>query len=397
MWLTGFDVPSLGTLYLDKPIKAHTLMQAIARANRVNEGKNNGLIVDYCGILKSLRQALATFGGSAGSEDDGEADPVRPEEELLEDLSAAVALVKSYLVEKGSDLNTVVASSGFQRIAAIDNIKNAINENDETRKRFEVMAREVFNKFKACLTIKGVNDYRADVGAINIVYKSLQEDRDAADISGILRELHAVIEPAIAVKGDGGNGGRIYDISSIDFDRLRREFEKSPKKQTEVHNLKDAIEKRLARLLAENPLRTNFQQRYEKIVADYNSEKDRVTIEATFEALMRLVGALDEESTRAMREGLDEKALALFDLLKKPNLEKRDIDRIKKVAVDLFAILEGKKQEIDDWRAKEQTRDEMRQAIHDFLYSDATGLPESYGETEIDAKANEVFAHVYRA
>ena len=61
MWLTGFDVPSLATLYLDKPLKAHTLMQAVARANRVNEGKNNGLIVDYCGILKNLRQALATF------------------------------------------------------------------------------------------------------------------------------------------------------------------------------------------------------------------------------------------------------------------------------------------------------------------------------------------------
>ena len=236
------------------------------------------------------------------------------------------------------------------------------------------MAREVFNKFKACLTIKGVNDYRADVGAINIIYKSLQEDRDAADISSILRELHAVIEPAIAVKGDSANGGRIYDISAIDFDRLRREFEKRPKKQTEVHNLKDAIEKRLARLLAENPLRTNFQQRYEKIVADYNSEKDRATIEATFEALMRLVGDLDVESTRAMREGLDEETLALFDLLKKPDLEKKDIGRIKKVAVDLFAILKRKKQEIDDWRAKEQTRDEMRQAIHDFLYSDATGL-----------------------
>ena len=397
MWLTGFDVPSLATLYLDKPLKAHTLMQAIARANRVNEGKNNGLIVDYCGILKSLRQALATFGGSSGGEDDGEADPVRPEDELLQELSAAIVLVKDYLVEKGSNLTAVIASVGFQRIAAIDNIKNLINENDETRKRFEVMAREVFNKFKACLTIKGVNDYRADVGAINIVYKSLQEDRDAADISSILRELHAVIEPAIAVKGGSANGGRIYDISAIDFDRLRREFEKSPKKQTEVHNLKDAIEKRLARLLAENPLRTNFQQRYEKIVADYNSEKDRATIEATFEALMRLVGDLDTESTRAMREGLDEETLALFDLLKKPDLEKKDIGRIKKVAVDLFAILKRKKQEIDDWRAKEQTRDEMRQAIHDFLYSDATGLPESYGETEIDAKANEVFAHVYRA
>jgi type I restriction enzyme R subunit len=114
MWLSGFYVPSLATLYLDKPLKAHTLMQAIARANRVNEGKNNGLIVDYCGILKSLRQALATFGGSSGAEDDGEVDPVRPEEELLQDLSAAIGLVKDYLVDKSGDLNAVVSSSGFE-------------------------------------------------------------------------------------------------------------------------------------------------------------------------------------------------------------------------------------------------------------------------------------------
>jgi type I restriction enzyme R subunit len=397
MWLTGFDVPSLATLYLDKPLKAHTLMQAIARANRVNEGKSNGLIVDYCGILKSLRQALATFAGSTGGDDDGEADPVRPEEELLQDLAAAIGLVKDYLVQMQGDLSAVVNSTGFQRIAAIESIKNLINENDETRKRFEVMAREVFNKFKACLTMKEVNDYRADVGAINIVYKSLQEDRDAADISSIIRELHAVIEPAIVVKDGDASRGRLYDISAIDFDRLRREFQKHPRKQTEVHNLKDAVEKRLARLLAQNPMRINFQHRYEEIVADYNKEKDRVTIETTFEALLKLVGELDEESTRAVREGLDEETLALFDLLKKPELDKKDIERIKKVAIELEAILRQKKQEIDDWRAKEQTRDEMRQAIHDFLYSDTTGLPESYDEPEIEAKAEVVFAHLYRA
>jgi type I restriction enzyme R subunit len=398
MWLTGFDVPSLSTLYLDKPLKVHTLMQAIARANRVNEGKNNGLIVDYCGILKSLRQALSTFAGSTGGEDDNEADPVRPEEDLLKELAAAITLVKGYLTEKGGDLSAVVTSTGFDRIAAIDKAKNAINESDEVRKRFEVMGREVFNKFKACLTIKGVNDYRAEVGGINIIYKSLQEDRDAADISSIIRELHAVIEPAIAIKPDGNiDGERTYDISAIDFDRLRREFEKRPRRQTDVHNLKDAIEKRLARMLADNPLRANYQQRYEKIVAGYNAEKDRVTIEATFEALMRLVGDLDEESTRAIREGLDEETLALFDLLKKPDLDKKDIERIKKVAVELLAILKRKKQEIDDWRAKEQTRDEVRQVIHDFLYSDATGLPGTYGEDEIFAKTEAVFAHVYRA
>jgi type I restriction enzyme R subunit len=112
--------------------------------------------------------------------------------------------------------------------------------------------------------------------------------------------------------------------------------------------------------------------------------------------LLRLVGDLDGESTRAMREGLDEETLALFDLLKKPNLEKIDIERIKKVAIELLAILKRKKQEIDDWRAKEQTRDEMRQAIHDFLYSDDTGLPASYEDSEIAAKTEAVFEHVYR-
>jgi type I restriction enzyme, R subunit len=101
MWLTGFDVPSLATIYLDKPLKAHTLMQAIARANRVNEGKNNGLIVDYCGILRHLRKALATF---AGVGDDGhggggsENEPVRADEELLADLVETIRVIRSFLV-----------------------------------------------------------------------------------------------------------------------------------------------------------------------------------------------------------------------------------------------------------------------------------------------------------
>ena len=181
-------------------------------------------------------------------------------------------------------------------------------------------------------------------------------------------------------------------ISKIDFEKLRREFEKRPRKQTEAQNLKDAIEKRLAMLLALNPLRTNLQERYEEIVAAYNSEKDRVTIEATFEALLRLVADLDEEATRAMREGLDEETLALFDLLSKPNLDKKEIDRIKKVAVALLTILKRKKQEIDDWQAKEQTRGEVRQSIHDVLYSEATGLPVgTYTPEEVEEKSDLVF------
>lgn len=142
MWLTGFDVPSLSILYLDKPLKAHTLMQAIARANRVNEGKNNGLIVDYCGILKNLRKALATFAGTgdgARSNPGGETEPAKPEEELLANLAEAITFVRAFLSERNASLDGIMNQTGFARNAAILAAKEAANENDATRKRFEVM------------------------------------------------------------------------------------------------------------------------------------------------------------------------------------------------------------------------------------------------------------------
>src|SRR3990172_707151 len=160
MWLTGFDVPSLSTLYLDKPLKAHTLMQAIARANRVNDGKNNGLVVDYCGILKNLRKALATFAGQpdSGHGEGGETEPAKPEEELLADLLEAISFVRAFLNERSASLDDIITKTGFERNAAIIAAKEAANENDETRKRFEVMCREVFKKFKACINITRINE-----------------------------------------------------------------------------------------------------------------------------------------------------------------------------------------------------------------------------------------------
>lgn len=399
MWLTGFDVPSLSTLYLDKPLKAHTLMQAIARANRVNEGKNNGLIVDYCGILRHLRKALATFAGTQPGGEGGETDPARPDEELLADLAETIALVRSFLTERSASLDDVIQMTGFGRNAAIVSCKEAVNENDETRKRFEVMCREVFKKFKACINVQGVNTHRSDRDAINIVYKSLQQDREQADITEIIRELHKVIDGAIEVReGAGEDECAPYDISRIDFDRLRREFERCRQKNTIVQNLRQVVEDRLMRLLKQNPLRTDFQSHYEQIVAEYNREKDRVTIEKTFEALFRLDQELDDEERRAIREGLDEESLAIFDLLKKPDLSPSEINKIKAVAVDLLGKLKAERLKVDHWRDKEATRDAVRLAIRDFLWSDKTGLPvDEYTEDDVTLKAEEVFRHVYRA
>ncbi len=401
MWLTGFDVPSLANLYLDKPLKAHTLMQAIARANRVNKDKNNGLIVDYCGILKNLRKALATFTGTGDTGRPGpdELDPTRTKEELLEDLKQAIGMVSGFLNERKAPFDAIINTIGFERNKAIVAAKEAVNENDETRKKFEVMCREVFIKFKACLTIPGINDYRSQYNAINIIYKSLQKDRDMADISDIIKQLHEVVDESISViPGKAKEPDKPYDISKIDFSRLRAEFENARTKNTTVQSLKSIIEKKLQRLIQRNPLRTDLQEHYEKIIDEYNKEKDRQNIEATFEALLKFVQELDEEESRAMREGLDEETLAIYDLLAKPDLTPHEIKKIKKVAKELLEKLKDKLKDLYKWQDKEPTRDEVKVLIRNFLWDEKTGLPvDFYTQDDVERKSEEVFYHVYRA
>ncbi len=405
MWLTGFDVPTLSTLYLDKPLKAHTLMQAIARANRVAEGKTNGLIVDYCGILKNLRKALATFAGTGdeghgGGEGDNEL--AKPNEELLESLNESISFVAEFFQKHDFELNLIVTETGFAKNAAIAQAKEIINQNDETRKRFEIMAREVFNRFKACINVPGINAYRDTRDAINVLYKSLQADKEKADISDIMKELYEIVDGSIDTTGRVNepkpDGERIYDISRIDFDRLRQEFSGSERKNTTVQSLKHAVEKKLARLMMQNPLRTDYQEHYEKLVKEYNQEKDRVVIEKTFEALLTLNDELSHEEKRAIREGLEEESLVLFDLLSKSNLQASEIAKIKKVAASLLATLKTERLRVANWQQKESTRDAVKQQIFDFLYDEKTGLPvEQYDEDEISDITEKVFLHVYRA
>jgi type I restriction enzyme R subunit len=404
MWLTGFDVPSLSTLYLDKPLKAHTLMQAIARANRIYEGKNNGLIVDYSGILKSLRKALATFAG-AGDEghggDDDDQDPAKPNEELLESLSESISFVIEFFRKSDFELFCIITETSFAKNAAIAQAKEVINQNDETRKRFEVMAREVFNKFKACINVPGVNEYRDLRDVINVLYKSLQADKEKADISEIMKELYAVVNGSIAthrVSESKPDGDRIYDISKIDFERLRQEFAKSECKNTTVQSLKQAVEKKLARLMMLNPLRTDYQEHYERLVKEYNQEKDRVVIENTFEAIFKFYEDMTHEERRATREGLDEESLVMFDLLSKPDLKPKEISKIKNVAIGLLSQLKNGKLKVANWQQKESSRDAIKQKIYDYLYDERTGLPiDYYGEPDISIISDKVFMHIYRA
>lgn len=406
MWLTGFDVPTLGTLYLDKPMKAHTLMQAIARANRVAEGKTNGLIVDYCGILKNLREALAVFGSQGGEKPTGgvEPDPAKEQTELLNKLEETLSLMRDYFQKQKFDFDRFIQSiqttTGFARLQILQGAKEAVNDSDNTRKHFMVLSRAFFVAFKAAIHCRPeINQYRPVKDIMNLLYESLQSDVEQADISEILKELQDLVGEQIMPLNPEDNSGnhKIYDISAINFDLLKREFEKTPKKATITYNLKEAINSRLEAMLNRNPLRTDLQQKYQEMIDNYNHEKDRQTIEETFEALMRFVKDLDEEETRCAREGLDEERLAMFDLLKKGDLSKEDIKRIKSVAEELLMILRQEIAGMDHWTDKQGTRDSVKQRIYDYLYDEKTGLPESFRPEEIEDLSQKVFLHFIRA
>jgi type I restriction enzyme R subunit len=228
-----------------------------------------------------------------------------------------------------------------------------------------------------------------------VIYNSLEEDVQKADISDIMRILQGVVSDSIENVTPGVRDDRTtYNISAIDFDRLRQEFEKSPRKNTAVQSLKDIIQRKLEMMLRQNPMRTDFQRHYEELVADYNNEKDALTIEKTFAALLVLVEELDNEQRRAVREGLTEETQALFDLLMKPNLKKADIKRLKAVAVGLYETLQAQIDEMQDFTATEQTRSDIKVVIRNYLWDDQRGLPESYGQPEVEAKADAVFAHM---
>ncbi|MFP4134913.1 MAG: type I restriction enzyme endonuclease domain-containing protein [Halothece sp.] len=398
MWLTGFDVPPLSILYLDKPLKAHTLMQAIARANRVYEGKNNGLIVDYCGILQNLREALATFAGKTDEgreEDDQRVNPARSQENLLEELQSAIDEVRDFLQTRNASLDEILEATGFTRNAAILKAKEAINEDSETRKRFRILCREVFRKFKASTNITGVNDYRQLHDVIKLLDRELEEDEQVTDVNQVLRELYQVVGETIEVTNTNTEEGELYDISQIDFERLKEEFRKTSQPRTTVQNLKQAVENRLQQMINRNRSRIDYQRRYEQIIDRYNQEKDRLVIEQTFDELLNFIQDLEEEEQRSTREGLSEEALAIFDLLKKPDLEQSEIKQIKQVASNLLQLLKEEISQLDQWYEKESTRDRINSKIYDFLYNEETGLPvDSYqDEEEIEDKAKVIFLH----
>jgi type I restriction enzyme R subunit len=396
MWLTGFDVECLATLYIDKPMRAHNLMQAIARANRVYPGKDCGLIVDYNGMLKSLREALAQYAlGDDGA--DGGSGIVAPIEELVAALQQAVEAAEAHLLGLGFDAARLSGATGFQRIEALRDAVDAVLNSDEAKRRFEIIARQVFIRFKALLMEPSALQYAERHDNIEAIYKKLQDRRDTADVTELLKELHRIVNEAIraAAPGEDHAEGLTVDLSRIDFEKLRDEFaRKVRRKHAALQDIRDVVEQKLAQMLANNPLRMDYYKRYQGIIADYNREKDRVTVEATFAQLVALMASLDEEQTRAAREGLNEEELALFDLLAKDDIGRAERERLKQASRELLKSLQALLAPMPTWAGNTSTQAEVKVFILDELWRSLPRPP--FTDQDAEALAERVYGFVWQ-
>lgn len=399
MWITGFDAQCVSTVYLDKPIKGHTLMQTIARANRVyDDEKENGLIVDYGNVYQQLEKAYSVYGegtqGSGGGKSSG-----KPVEQLIElevELKTAIKEVKDYLKSLNFNLTELKNAKPMAKIGKIKEATDCVCLNETTRTTFEIMTRNVFRKYKALYPEEQVKKHTRDFNAIEAIYKQLNKNVKSADVTEIIRELQSIVSESVSIKNDQfADKEEVYvDLSTLDFEKLKAAFAKSPRKNTITYNLQQAIEKKLEQMLKENPLRLEFYERYKEIVKEYNEGKSQASVEKAFNDLNDLVKDMTFEEARVVRENLrDQEVLAIFDLLRQgKTLDKKQKEQVKKVATETLDKLKDEVLRIERYRESREATAKAKTLIYENLL----WLPqEAYTDEEVSLKSVGVYQHIY--
>lgn len=388
MWMTGFDVPNLSTLYLDKPLKNHTLMQTIARANRVYPGKTNGLIVDYIGVFKNLQKALSIYAIS----NDGSESIIKEKDELVEILFSAVAETRKFLKSLDLNINDLLEAKDIEKIRLVDVFTNRILTDEQTKQRYLELAGSAYNYYKAVLPEPKAEDFYQEVTAYKVIASRIREviDEDT-DVSQVKKDLEDLLDRSIrAGEYVIKDTPKIKDLSKIDFQALRKFFDDSDTKNIEAEKLSAELEEKIKEMVKKNKLRKRFLDRLNSLLNEYNSGSH--DLDAFFNQLVELAKELSEEDRRAISENLTEEELAVFDLLKKEDLNPDETEQVKAVAKELVVKLRMEKLALD-WKKKEETRADVKVTIRALLYDN---LPEpTYTEEDCEDKTKKVYSHVY--
>ena len=412
-WTTGFDVKPCSTIYLDKPMRDHTLMQTIARANRVfrkgDDGpeKPNGIIVDYVGVFRNLQEALALYTTGEGNRADEGETPIRPKEDLLDTLDEAIEEARTFCAGHDVDLAALRDASGRTFGRLVEEAVEQLLVSDDVKQELHAHARRVDSLYRAILPDPQAQEYGRTHYALQYLSESIKALRERPDVSDVMQRVENLLDESVAAEPyvirdpdeaefdtesgiPRGDDGRI-DLSAVDTETLRQRFETDPSR-TLAERLRGTLETRIRQLAELNPERIDYQERLESMIERYNEGSHNQ--EQYFQRLLDLLDDIQEEEQRAMRENLSEEELALFDILcstPAPELSQEEQEAVKKGSRELLDTLKNDKLVID-WREKQQARSAVRVAIEKVLDQH---LPHSY-ETEVyEEKVNTVYEHVY--
>jgi type I restriction enzyme, R subunit len=407
MWMTGFDAPAVSTIYLDKPMKNHTLMQTIARANRVFGEKNNGLIVDYVGVFRDLQKALAIYGSASGGEvKEGEC-PIQKKDELVAGLRLAIDEARAFCVERGVDVGTILHAEGFRRIAFLDDaaghlvdkqvveaVDDAVEKvilNDELKKKYMSLAQQVVRLYKAILPDPAANEFGPMKTCLAVLADKIRSFTEEANIDDVMEKVGELLDESIATKGyviHATEESLVIDLSQIDFEALKAHFAKG-RKHTEAEKLKAAVSKKLQQMVQLNKSRIDLLEKFKKLIEEYNKGID---VDVFFEKLVAFVKELSEEDRRGVAEQLTEEELAVFDILTKPTpeLPPKEKQSVKLIARKLLQTLKQAKLVLD-WRKKLRTRADVYATVKTMLDE----LPRIYTPELYQEKCDRVYRHVY--
>jgi len=391
MWLTGFDAPSCSTLYLDKPMRNHTLMQTIARANRVFPGKHSGLIVDYANVFASLEKALALYGGRSGSG----AKPTQDKAVLVEQLRQVLNDAIQFCAEHQVDIASIHAlTNGMQRIRAIEDAVEALIAPEVVLKRFQEQQRLVQLLHAAIKPDPAALEFAPSVGALSTIAAEirLKLNPNPPDITAVMGQIGQVLDQSITGIAIRDQGPPSIDLSKIDFQALADKFKTKRNKKTELEELKALIAAHLARMVQLNPTRADFREKFEALIASYNAGSR--SIEEVYKQLLQLSMQLSQEQQRHIRENLSEEELAVFDILLQsaPDLSDSDRAKVKHSARELVEKI--KQLLVLNWQQKSEARAKLKLLIQDALDE---CLPRAYTPELYQQKCEAVFAHVEQA
>lgn len=303
-------------------------------------------------------------------------------------------------IKKGSiELTAAFAenlSASLKLELEFDSQKKRINYTKLSKKVYQIFSQLEFVHSPVYVLIDELElSVRNKYEAIAAIYGELKKKRRTVTNVDLMVEINHIISEYVQIEQatDGITLSRQFDISKIDFDLLRREFAKAKKKNLIMKDLQELIRVRLDAMLFNNPDRIKYHERYQEIIEDYNSQQDRANIEKTFDELMDLVQNMDQEERRYVREGFSsDEELSLYDMLFSENLSKQDIQKIKKVAVDLLQKVKSKIAELDHWTDKQETKATIDTLIRDTLWLE---LPECYDELRISEYRQRIYEYVY--